>query len=242
LTTADLSAVAARRELADGTPWPVPVTLTVPADVLSAGDGAAPDGSPAGKLVLQDPEGSPLAVLSITERTATDSAGTTVRLAGKVTALRAPEHGPFRALRKTPEEVRPSFGDGIVVALATRRPLTRRHIGQLRHLTGQLRSLDGQSVRILLLPLVAGPAPVVKRPEALVRSVRAASRQLPENTVVIPVPLPPRGNPDEERAAKAAGAAAYGATHVLTDTGATGRSDEFKAFGVQLVTEPEWAY
>jgi sulfate adenylyltransferase len=247
LTTADLSAVAARRELADGTPWPVPVTLTVPADVLSAGerasrDGAAPDGSPADKLVLQDPEGSPLAVLSIAERTATDSAGSTVRLAGKVTALRAPEHGPFRALRKTPEEVRPSFGDGIVVALATRRPLTRRHIGQLRHLTGQLRSLDGQSVRILLLPLVAGPASVVKRPEALVRSVRAASRQLPENTVMIPVPLPPRGNPDEELAAQAVVAAAYGATHVLTDTGATGRSDEFKAFGVQLVTEPEWAY
>jgi sulfate adenylyltransferase len=271
LTTADLTAVAARKELADGTPWPVPVTLTVPADILAAGegtagDGTAPGGSPADKLVLQDPEGSPLAVLSITERTATDSAGTTVRLAGKVTALRAPEHGPFRALRKTPEEVRPSFGDGPVLALATRRPLTRRHIGQLRHLTGQLRSPDGQAVRILLLPLVAGPAAVVKRPEALVRSVRAASRQLPENTVMIPVPLPPRGNPDEERATQAIVAAAYGATHVLVTVpargdyppeppgarpiasdrighaGATGRSEEFKAFGVQVVTEPEWAY
>ena len=30
LTTADLAAVSARGELSDGTPWPVPVTLTVP--------------------------------------------------------------------------------------------------------------------------------------------------------------------------------------------------------------------
>ena len=35
LTTADLTAVAARGELADGTPWPVPVTLTVPARTAS---------------------------------------------------------------------------------------------------------------------------------------------------------------------------------------------------------------
>ena len=36
LTTADLTAVAARGELADGTPWPVPVTLTVPASAVPA--------------------------------------------------------------------------------------------------------------------------------------------------------------------------------------------------------------
>ena len=52
LTTADLTAVAARSELADGTPWPMPVTLTVPASAI-------PDD--AAHLVLQDPEGSPLA-------------------------------------------------------------------------------------------------------------------------------------------------------------------------------------
>src|SRR3984957_13046328 len=60
LTAADLAAVSARGELADGTPWPVPVTLTVPATAVS------PD---ADRLVLQDQEGSPLAVVSITERT-----------------------------------------------------------------------------------------------------------------------------------------------------------------------------
>ena len=117
--TADLAAVTERGTLSDGTPWPVPVTLEVPA-------GAAP--ADAGHLVLQDPEGSPLAVLSVTERQALLAPGGTtlqplppvaagpnppaaddsglVRLAGPVTPLREPEHGPFRLLRRRPEEVR----------------------------------------------------------------------------------------------------------------------------------------
>ncbi|MBO0819749.1 MAG: adenylyl-sulfate kinase, partial [Nocardiopsaceae bacterium] len=215
-----------------------------------------------GKLVLADPEGSPLAVLDISERVFADSASTTLRLAGKVTALRAAEHGPFRGLRRSPAEVRAAFDGAPVLALATSRPLTRRHIGQLKHLTGQIRgaspngaspngvgqngvSQNGaspQAVRILLLPLVAGPAAVVRRPEALVRSVLAAASQLPDSTVVVPVPLPVRGNPDEDLAAQAVVAAAYGASHVLTDRVGDVRSEEYKAFGVQIVTEPEWAY
>lgn len=235
LTTADLTAVAARRELADGTPWPVPVTLVVPAGVVPE------DGD---HLVLQDPEGSPLAVVEISERVDVGSSqqpGPMVRLAGAVTALRAPEHGPFRALRRLPAEVRAELGGSPALALATRRPLGQRHIGQLRHLAGQLKA------RILLFPLLAGPAAVVSRPEALVRAVRAAARQLPDGTLVIPVPVPPRANPEEELAVLAVVAAAHGATHLLVD-GDPGvrrvRSDEseFKKLGVEVLTEPEWAY
>ena len=112
-----------------------------------------------------------------------------LRLAGPVTALRPPEHGPFRALRRAPADVRAGFAGWPVLALATRRPLGQRHIGQLRHLAGQLKA------RILLLPLVSGPAEVVTRPEALVRAVLAAARQLPDSTLVVPVPLPPTGEP-----------------------------------------------
>ena len=200
LTTADLTAVAARGELADGTPWPVPVTLTVPASAVPAD---------VDHLVLQDAEGSPLAVVEITEcvpagspaqpgaasanSAATPAAprapGPVLRIAGPVTALRTPEHGPFRALRRAPADVRAGFADWPVLALATRRPLGQRHIGQLRHLAGQLKA------RILLLPLVSGPAEVVTRPEALVRAVLAAARQLPDGTLVVPVPLPPTGEP-----------------------------------------------
>ena len=93
LTADDLAAVAERGQLADGTAWPVPVTLTVPAAAVPAD---------ASHLVLQDLEGSPLAVLRITERAAAGTGdGVMLRLAGPVTALRAPEHGPFRALRRT---------------------------------------------------------------------------------------------------------------------------------------------
>jgi len=233
LTAADLAAVTARRELADGTPWPVPVTLTVPA-------AAVPED--AAKLVLQDPEGSPLAVLDITQRSHPDSAAATLRLAGPVTALRAPEHGPFRAMRRSPAQVREQLDGGTVLALATRRPLTQRHIGQLKHLAGQLRSGSGGTVRILLLPIVGGPSSVVVRPEPLVRAVLAAAKQLPEGTLVVPVPLPPRGNPEEDLAAQAVVAGAHGATHVLADGVTTVRSGEFKAFGVEVIAQPEWAY
>jgi sulfate adenylyltransferase len=232
LTAADLAAVSARGELADGKPWPVPVTLTVPATAVP------PD---ADRLVLQDQEGSPLAVVSITERSPAGADGTRLRLAGPVTALRAPEHGPFRALRATPAEVRAALGGSpggsAVLAYATRRPLGQRQIGQLRHLAGQLRA------RILLLPLVAGRADLVTRPEALVRAVRAAAAQLPEGTRVVPVPLPPRGEPAQELRARAVVAAAYGATHLLADSGGAGRVSRTRSEeGIEILAEGEWAY
>ena len=242
----DLAAVAERGALADGTPWPVPVTLTVPV-------AAVPES--AGRLVLQDQEGSPLAVVEITERVAV-SGGSALRIAGPVTPLRPPEHGPFRALRRTPADVRAELGTGSstgsstglntgrVLALATRRPLGQRQIGQLRHLADQLRA------RILLLPLVAGPAELVTRPESLVRAVRAAAVQLPASTLIVPVPLPPRDNPATELLARAVVAGAYGATHLLEDgnagTGSRIRSGEsgfdLSKLGIEVVAEGEWAY
>ena len=238
LTAADLAAVDARGQLADGTPWPLPVTLTVPAAAVP------PD---ADRLVLQDPEGSPLAVLRITERAPVGGeggegkAGDRLRLAGPVTALRAPEHGPFRALRATPAAVRGTLGAGPVLGYATRRPLGQRQIGQLRHLAGQLRA------RILLLPLVTGQAELVTRPEALVRAVLAAAGQLPPGTAVVPVPLPPRGGQAAELRARAVVAAAYGVTHLLAEAGPGAAASQDAGFdlsklGIEVRAESEWAY
>jgi sulfate adenylyltransferase len=207
-------------------PWPLPVTLTVPV-------AAVPDD---GHLVLTDPEGSPLAVLEITARAPADSASSAYHLSGPVTALRAPEFGTFRHLRRLPADVRADLDGAPVLALATRGPLTQRHIGQLRH-------LKPTGARLLLLPLVAGPTRVVRSPEALVRSVLAAARQLPAGTMVVPVPLPPRATPDQELLARAIVARAYGATHLLPERPlewATGRvrSD----YGVEVLSAGEWAY
>jgi len=251
MDAATLAAMTERGTLADGTPWPVPVTLDVPA-------GAAP--ADASHLVLQDTEGSPLAVLSITERVALqDGDSGLVRLAGPVTALREPEHGPFRQLRRHPEDVRAELAGpdespgGNVLGYATRRPLNKRHIGQLRHYADQL------NARLLILPLVCGPAEVVARPEALVRAVLAASQHLPAGTLVVPVPLAPRGADDrglgrarraEDVRAEGIVAAAYGATHLLigssdlTGEPAGTRNGTLTLPGVPIpvISPGEWAY
>ena len=82
--------------------------------------------------------------------------------------------------------MRAELADSPVLAFVTRRPLNARQIGQLRHAAGQLRA------RLLLLPLVSGPAEVVVRPEALIPAVLTATRHLPPGTLVVPVPLAPR--------------------------------------------------
>jgi sulfate adenylyltransferase len=246
MDAAEVATVTEHGTLADGTPWPVPVTLDVPA-------GGVPDG--ATRVVLQDPEGSPLAVLAITERTPAEDQGL-VRLAGPVTPLREPEHGPFRQLRRRPEDVRAELAGGSaagnVLAYATRRPLNRRHIGQLRHYAGQL------NARLLLLPLVGGPAEIVTRPEALVRAVLAARQHLPAGTLVVPVPLAPRseasrgGRAPENLDLRAQGivAAAYGATHLLADSsdvtgapaGARNGTLALPGVPIPVISAGEWAY
>jgi sulfate adenylyltransferase len=235
LNAADEASSAELGMLADGTPWLVPVTLEVPADAVPAD---------ADHLVLQDREGSPLAVLSITERLALDSG--LVRLAGPVTALREPEHGPFRQLRRHPEDVRADLGQGgNVLAYATRRPLNKRHIGQLRYYADQL------SARVLVLPLVCGPAEIVTRPDALVRTVLAARQHLPAGTLVIPVPLAPRNaGPELDLRAEGIVAAAFGATHLLADapdgagqpTGTRNGAVTVPGVPIPVISAGEWAY
>ena len=244
MTAADAASVAERGLLMDGTPWPVPVTFEVPSGTVPAD---------AGHVVLQDSEGSPLAVLSVTEQRpafepAEPGEPARVRLAGPVTALREPEHGPFRQLRRRPAEVRGELAGGTVLAYATWRPLNKRHIGQLRHYAGQL------NARLLLLPLVAGRANVVTRPEALVRAVLAARQHLPAGTLVIPVPLARRpGGPGADLRAQAIVAAAYGATHLLADAseipdpgGAPGGTKNgalaLPGVPIPVISAGEWAY
>ena len=209
---ADVASVAEHAALADGTPWPFPVTLEIAEDAIS------PDAS---HLLLHDPEGTPLAILQVAGRSLVAGPVTdgrpVIRLDGEVTGHREPEHGPFRRLQRSPAEVRAEFGGEPVLAFATRGPLNSRQIGQLRHLAGQLKA------RILLLPLISGPAEVVTTPEALIRVMLAATASLPPRTMVVPVPLAPRGSgPGLELAARALVAAAYGATHLFGDSASGG--------------------
>ncbi|HEY2265260.1 MAG TPA: adenylyl-sulfate kinase [Streptosporangiaceae bacterium] len=270
LGVGEAATVAEYGTLPDGTPWPVPVTLDLAA-------GAVPP--EADHLVLQDLEGSPLAVLAITERRAMPGGDPgLVRLAGPVTALREPEHGPFRKLRRRPEDVRAELAGGVtgepgapsggsVLAYATRRPLNRRHLGQLRYYASQL------NARLLVLPLVSGPSEIVPGPEALVRTILAARPHLPAGTLVVPVPLAPRtasspgagshgtgshgtgshgaGSPGgaADLAAQGIVAAAYGATHLLADSpDVTGLPSSARGtltlpgVPIPVISAGEWAY
>jgi adenylyl-sulfate kinase len=204
MAAADVDAVGRFGRLANGTPWPIPVTLEVARDAVPAD---------ARHLVLADPEGAPLAVLEITERR--EHLPGLARLAGPVTGHREPEHGPFRRLMLPPGRVRAELAGGPVLAFATRGPMSSRQIGQLRHMAGQLKA------RLLLLPLIAGAAEVVTRPEALVRAVLAARASLPASTLVVPVPLARRRAPGEQAGAGGSAAGHGAAGHGAAGPGAT---------------------
>jgi sulfate adenylyltransferase len=245
MTAADVASVASSWRLADGTDFPAPVTLELPAADVPARTIDGPD-----RLLLADPEGTPLALLTIIERTALGPGprAELVRLAGPVAANRRPEHGPFRRLMLTPAEARSQLGDGPVLAFATRRPLGNRLIGQLRHGAGQL------GARLLILPLVSGHPDVVGTPQALIRAVLAATPSLPPGTLVVPVPLPPRpggasaAGRTAELALRARVAAAYGATHLMADGTAPNAADvpagaDLNASSViPVLPSGDWAY
>jgi sulfate adenylyltransferase len=224
MTVADVASVEACATLADGTDFPILVTLEARGDAVAA---------EADRVLLADPEGTALAVLAITERSGVPGTADRVLLAGPVSARRPPEHGSFRRLMISPQRARAELGDGQVLAFATRAPVGDRLIGQLKHLAGQL------SAKLLLLPLVAGPAEVVRQREALIRAVLAAAKSLPAGTLVIPVPLAAREEVDPEReiAATAIVAAAYGATHLMVDGW---RSPS--AATIPVLPSGDWAY
>jgi sulfate adenylyltransferase len=245
MTTADAAAVDGTWRLPDGTPFPIAVTLDVPPDAIPPRPADGPD-----QLLLADPEGTPIAVLTIRERTVLGpgSQAGLLRLAGPVAANRPPEHGPFRRLMLTPAEAITQLGDSPVLAFATRGPLGSRQIGQLRHRAGQL------GARVLVLPLVSGHPDVVGTPQALIRAVLAAAPNLPPGSLVIPVPLPPRpglagqARRARELAVTARVAAAYGATHLMADgtapaaAGPSADAELSAAALIPILPSGDWAY
>jgi sulfate adenylyltransferase len=143
LGKADYERVVAEMRLANGTLWPLPVTLPV-----SPGDGIAL-GKP---LALRDIYGNLLAFLHVEEFYTYDKAnearsayGSTDKkhpsvaylerqashyAAGRLEVIRTPPHYDFAELRRTPAQLRDRFtglGWTRVVAFQTRDPLHRAH-------------------------------------------------------------------------------------------------------------------
>lgn len=146
LGEADYESVVDNMRLADGTLWPIPITLDV-SESFAKTVGAGQD------IALRDQEGVILAKMTIAGKWTPDksreaskvfgaddpahpaaaylrhSAGP-VYLGGPVTGIQPPVHYDFRARRETPNELRAYFrklGWRRVVAFQTRNPLHRAH-------------------------------------------------------------------------------------------------------------------
>ncbi|MEV4660824.1 adenylyl-sulfate kinase [Micromonospora echinofusca] len=224
MTRADLVSVSRRGRLADGSPWPVPVTLQVPAALAQ---GLDPRDEARRALVLTDGEGAPVAALSVADvwqvRDGVAGVGGTVRRLGDG------GHGPFQRLRRTPEEVRPLLPSGRVLGVIADRPLHRPQLAQIAHAVRTL------GAHLLVMIPVGEDGLGGLPPEALVRSVFAARDRMPPATLVA-VPLSRRRDEISDALLRARVSAAYGVTHLLS----TG--EMLSGAGLRVLVPRELAY
>ncbi len=146
MSEADYHGVVSKMRLADGTLFPIPITLDV-------SEKFAQGLEPGQDIALRDAEGVILAILSVTDKWspvkaleaervfgADDLAHPAVNylhhqagkvyLGGPITGIQQPVHYDFKARRDTPNELRAFFrkmGWRRVVAFQTRNPLHRAH-------------------------------------------------------------------------------------------------------------------
>lgn len=143
---ADYNGTVENMRTADGTLWPIPVTLDV-------SEKFAETVAPGQDIALRDQEGVILAILSITDKWTPNKAKEAelvfgaddlahpavnylhnvagpVYLGGPITGIQQPVHYDFKARRDTPNELRAFFrkmGWRRIVAFQTRNPLHRAH-------------------------------------------------------------------------------------------------------------------
>lgn len=185
----DLHTVHERGTLADGTPWPAPVTLHLPEEhAARAGD----------TVTLLDPEGAALAVLTVTER------GLDGLVAGPVEGLGPAEHGPFARLRLGPADVRKELADRPALAVTMRGPLDDLTLSEILATAEELEAVT------VLLPLAYG-----ETGPSVVRAALKARDKLPVGTMVVSVPLAPREDPAIDLELREHVADTYGATEHL---------------------------
>ncbi|NYD57570.1 sulfate adenylyltransferase [Nocardioides marinisabuli] len=167
LTTGALSPITAFNEPGS------PVTLTLPTDVEAAAQAA-------GGVELVDPEGLPLARVSVP--------------GGVVEPLTHAQYGPFRRYYLSPAQAREQHGDRTVVPVVD--ALTEQQIQRI-----------ADAGPVLLLALVGTGTPDLTA-TALIRATLAAAARL-DDAAVVAVPLASRGNAEVDHALGAQVARTY---------------------------------
>jgi sulfate adenylyltransferase len=185
------------------------LTLQVPETVAAAA-------RESGSLELVDPEGLPLARVSVASTYAVDGATGVV---GPVTSLAHHEFGAFRRLYHSPAEVRERY-DERTLTVPVAGALTRTDLDAIRS------AADGRPV--LLLALAGTGTPENLSTPALLRATLAAARLLPDATVVA-VPLASRGDAEADGALGHQVVQAYAPGDVRSTPGAGDLPDEVAA-------------
>ena len=176
------------------------VTLHVPADVAASAKDA-------GAVELVDPEGVPLATVTIES---TYEVGDRVGVVGDVAPITHNEFGAFRRLYLSPDAVKQQYGDA-AVTVPVAGPLTTEDLEHIGKAAG--------GAPVVLLALVGTGTPDLPAP-ALIRATLAAADHLPEAHVVA-VPLASRGDAalDHELGQRVVGAYAPGDVVAVTGEG-----------------------
>ncbi|MEX0900475.1 MAG: bifunctional sulfate adenylyltransferase/adenylylsulfate kinase [Gammaproteobacteria bacterium] len=198
LGKADYDGVCKEMRLADGTLWPMPVTL----DVSQA---FADSIKPGQQVALRDPEGVLIAILDVSDLWQPDLKaeakqvfGTTdtkhpavnflltrsgpVYLGGKLTGIEAPRHYDFNSLRDTPAEMRAKFqkwGWRRIVAFQTRNPMHRAHL-EITH-----RAARDVEANLLIHPVVGLTKPGDIDHYSRVRCYEHLLKRYPEQTTTL---------------------------------------------------------
>ncbi|SEI81273.1 sulfate adenylyltransferase [Frateuria terrea] len=242
----DYNGVVEGMRLADGTLWPMPITL----DVSEAFSASLSCGS---EVVLRDGQGAPLAVLEVHDiywpdrlREAKQVLGTSDRahpgaaelldrtgpvyLGGRVRGIQPLAHQDFPELRDTPRSLRAWFeakGWTRIVAFQTRNPMHRAH----RELT--LRAAEQVGARLLIQPSVGRTKPDDVDYHTRVRCYRALLSHYPEGQARLSLlPLAMRMGGPREAMWHAIIRKNYGASHFIVgrDHAGPGKDASGRAF------------
>jgi sulfate adenylyltransferase len=246
LRRSDYNGVVENLRLADGTLWPMPITL----DVSEAFSANLACGS---EVVLRDSQDVPLAVLEVQDiywpdrlHEARQVFGTSDRthpgvaelldrtgpvyLGGRVRGIQPPAHYDFAELRDTPRRLREWFAANSwtrIVAFQTRNPMHRAH----RELT--LRAARQADAKLLIQPSVGRTKPGDVDHYTRVRCYRALLPQYPEDSARLSLlPLAMRMGGPREALWHAIIRKNYGASHFIVgrDHAGPGKDAQGKPF------------
>jgi sulfate adenylyltransferase len=229
MSEADHSRVLESMRLADGTLWPIPITLDLPDDLVTSS-------GPGNTLALRDTDDTLLAVLHITQAWRPDLVAEAAAVfattdlghpgaahllrhvhpwyvTGELEVLRLPAHPDFPQFRHTPAQVRAEFarrGWHRVVAFQTRNPLHRAH----QELT--LRAAREADAQLLIHPVVGVTKPGDIDHRIRVRCYQAILPHYPADRVLLSLlPLAMRMGGPREALWHAIIRKNYGATHFI---------------------------